>query len=534
MKKTKSNRLIKLLISFVVIIAPWVIAILIINYNRHHQLVYENKVELSCEHQPPVYHTKLQELQREFDSPEEVTETCLSCHTERGKEVMANAHWTWGRETYLPDRDTVLYLGKRNLLNNCCIGIRSNETTCSRCHVGYGWKDKNFDLSDQRKIDCLVCHDRTGTYKKAKGNAGYPLSGENAPDYTTIAQNVCIPTRENCGVCHFFGGGGNNVKHGDLEKALLECTPEVDVHMASVGENAQDMQCTECHVTENHNITGHSYSVSTTDENRVTCEQCHTDRVHTNEILDKHNKKVACQTCHIPVYAKVNATKMTWDWSTAGKLDDYGKPYHIDDENGNHTYLSLKGTFTWGTNVEPEYRWFNGTVGHHLLEDKIDTIPVQINKIKGCYKDSAAKIYPMKIIRSKQLYDPVNNTLIQPKLFAKKKGEGAFWKDFDFNASAKAGMEYVGLPYSGEYDFIKSEMYWPINHMVSPAEHALTCKECHSRQGRLSNDALCDFYMPGRDYNAALDWVGIILIILTTLGVMVHGGLRAFYLKKNK
>ncbi len=38
------------------------------------------------------------------------------------------------------------------------------------------------------------------------------------------------PDRTNCGSCHFNGGGGNNVKHGDLDESLYNPTETTDVH----------------------------------------------------------------------------------------------------------------------------------------------------------------------------------------------------------------------------------------------------------------------------------------------------------------
>ena len=38
-------------------------------------------------------------------------------------------------------------------------------------------------------------------------------------DLRLAAVSVGRPTITNCGSCHFYGGGGNNVKHGDLEEA---------------------------------------------------------------------------------------------------------------------------------------------------------------------------------------------------------------------------------------------------------------------------------------------------------------------------
>ena len=111
------------------------------------------------------------------------------------------------------------------------------------------------------------------------------------------------------------------------------------------------------------------YSLSSMNHNRVFCEDCHTETPHEKEILNEHTLKVACQTCHIPIYAKEKSTKMNWDWSTAGKLKN-GKPYHEEDSLGNHTYLSIKGSFVWERDIKPEYQWFNGTASHYLEGDE--------------------------------------------------------------------------------------------------------------------------------------------------------------------
>ena len=57
-------------------------------------------------------------------------------------------------------------------------------------------------------------------------------------------------------------------------------------------------------------------------------------------------------------------------------------------------------------------------------------------------------------------------------------------------------MKRVGLPYSGKYGFIETEMYWPINHMVSPKTSTVACTECHTREGQPAGRPDSDFYMP--------------------------------------
>ncbi|HAG15814.1 MAG TPA: cytochrome C [Bacteroidales bacterium] len=501
---------------------------------NQHKLKLINYVKKADRlNQKVVDHGKFAVLQQEFKRPQDVTLACLSCHTERHTEIMANNHWTWQRTEKLNGRGEVS-VGKKNILNNFCIGTSSNRESCTRCHIGYGWKDESFDFTEKENIDCLVCHDLSGVYKKESGMAGYPVEGINL---NVVAQSVGSPKRANCGVCHFWGGGGNNVKHGDLEEAMNNGTKKLDVHMGTDGE---DMSCIECHITENHNITGKLYALSSENKNRISCEQCHTTEPHSDALLNKHGLRIACQTCHIPYYAKANSTKMWWDWTSAGRLDEHGEPLHEADADGNHNYLSIKGTFVWDQNIKPSYFWFNGLADHFLITDSITEIPIQMNTLNGAYSDKGAnckttgcsKIWPVKVHRGKQPYDAINNRLVQVKTFSKVKGEGAYWMDFDWNAAIKAGMEYVGLPYSGEYGFVETEMYWPLNHQVSPASQSLRCIDCHTRseEGRLAS--LTDFYLPGRDYNAWIDNIGIILIILSFIGVVVHGALRII-LRKN-
>lgn len=479
-----------------------------------------------------VDHSKFQVLQKEFSTGPEVTTVCLGCHNQRQYEIMKTAHWKWERTEEIEGKGIVA-LGKKNILNNFCIGISGSEATCTRCHIGYGWEDKTFDFDEASNIDCLVCHDNTGTYTKKKGGAGRP---DESVNLSYVAMNVGAPKKENCGVCHFWGGGGNNVKHGDLEKALLDCSREIDVHMATDGG---DMSCIACHVTKNHQISGKLFALSSENKDRATCEQCHGDHPHQDNILDDHILRIACQTCHIPEYAKANGTKMIWDWSTAGVLDEDGNELHEYDQDLNHKYMSIKGTFIWNDHVKPEYYWFNGLASHQLITDKIDTIPVQMNTLLGCYADKGScqesaqpsKIWPVKVHRGRQIYDPINNTLIQPKLYSTEKGEGAYWKDFDWGTAAEKGMEYLNLPYSGKYDFVETEMYWPLNHQVAPKEASLKCVDCHTRNGgRL--ESLTDFYLPGRDVNNYLETGGILFIVLSLGGSLGHALCRKF-LRKN-
>ena len=400
-----------------------------------------------------------------FDTPQEVTETCITCHDGVPDEIMKTRHWNW--LDFNSETGEQTGIGKQNLINNFCIAVPSNWPRCTSCHISYGWKDKSFDFNSPENIDCLVCHDQTGTYVKSPTGAGYPDSTVNL---VKVAQSVGLPTRANCGNCHFNGGGGAGVKHGDLDESLLEPTEDMDIHMGGMG-----FQCTECHVTKNHEISGGRLTSKKDGEGIVACENCHDTDPHSNELLNKHCKTVACQTCHIPAFARTEPTIMYWDWSVAGEdkistLDEYGK----------ETYSKKKGAFKWEKNIVPEYYWYNGTANYYELGEVIDPgKPAELNKLNGKISDPNSKIYPFKVMRGKQPYDSKNNYIIIPKLF----GENGYWKTFDWVKASEEGMKEVNLDFSGSVGFVETKMYWPINHTVMSSDNALKCTSCHGIGG---------------------------------------------------
>ena len=404
-----------------------------------------------------------------YETGSQVTNRCLECHADAAGQVMSTVHWTWESEPVLiPGQDEPIGIGKKNLLNNFCIGIQSNWPGCTSCHAGYGWEDQSFDFQDEQKIDCLVCHDTTGTY--VKGDSGYPLEGV---DLAYVAQGVGTPNRETCGGCHFDGGGGNGVKHGDLDEHLINPPESLDVHMGGL-----DLVCIDCHKTEEHDIRGRSISVSMeTQINQVSCTDCHEQNLHADDRINVHTDSVACQTCHIPAGAVMDPTKMFWDWSTAGQ----------DLPENPHTYLKIKGSFIYEKDFIPQYFWYDGVADHYLFGDLIDpAVPTEMNTLAGDINDPQALIMPFKVHTALQPYDTVYEYLLQPKTF----GEGGFWTDFNWDQALKLGSQVVGLPYSGSYGFAPTVMYWPVTHMVSSSEEALGCSDCHGENGRLDWAAL--------------------------------------------
>lgn len=419
-------------------------------------------------------------VQGPFTQGSEVTTQCIECHEDHAKDFMKSSHWTWELEQELPGR--TVKRGKKDAINNFCTSISGNEPRCTSCHAGYGWKDNNFDFTDMTKVDCLVCHDTTGTYIKDPAGAGEALARVNLE---RVAQNVGAPVRDNCGTCHFFGGGGDAVKHGDLDSSMSYPDKATDVHMDTDGN---DFQCQTCHTTEQHQITGNAMGVSPGGQNPIGCVNCHDAAPHKNKKLNTHSASVACQTCHIPFFARNEPTKMSWDWSTAGSDLEETK-----DQYGKKNYQKKKGNFVWGKMVEPEYAWYNGKADAYMVGDKMD--PTKVTKLTsplGDINDSTAKIYPFKVHRGKQIYDSKQNIFVTAKVY----GKGGYWKDYDWDKAAKLGMEAnkvladKGITYSGEHGFAATEMWWRINHMVSPKTEALKCSDCHNKGTRMNWKAL--------------------------------------------
>ena len=409
-----------------------------------------------------------------FKTGQDVTRACLACHKTAAADMMKTSHWTWESKAFkVPWREGTVTIGKINQINNFCIGSQGNENKCMACHAGYGWEaGKVAQQANPENVDCLACHADPSSY--GKGLWGNPAA---SVDLLAAARSVRATTRENCGKCHFDGGGGNGVKHGDLDDSLYFPNRKLDVHMGG----KHHMQCSDCHVANKHQILGRiiadNYTVEPAEQ--VSCEQCHNGKIHKDERIATHLKAVACQTCHVPAIAVEEPTKVSWDWSQAGQK---GR------EDDHYSYLKIKGEFSYDSNFAPTYLWFNGNNEYrYLLGDKISREgPTYINKPAGNINDAKAKIFPFKLHVAKQPYDTVNRHLLQPVT----SGKNGYWTNFDWDQAFKLAEPITKLAYSGQYGFTETRMYWASTHMVQSADAALKCDACHSATGK-----------PGR-----LDW----------------------------
>jgi octaheme c-type cytochrome (tetrathionate reductase family) len=425
----------------------------------------------------------------------EGTESCLLCHQETAEAMLGMGHFKWqGKVENIVGMEG-RELGKNQLLNNFCIAVPTNEPRCTQCHAGYGYADKNFNFNDPANIDCLVCHDQSGTYAKHPKMAGLPDPGV---DLNAVARSIAegaTPTRKACIGCHAKAGGGDNVKHGDLSTDLIATTREYDVHMGVDGAN---LVCADCHGANhdpqtgavNHGNAGMSLH-SVHEGEMKQCTDCHGSAlaIHrdtaANELIEPGwHDRLACQVCHIPAIARAKPTKLEWYWETAGDADRVP----VMDENGMPDYDKMKGDFVWGKNVRPVLRYSNGKWERKVigLNDTYDEEPIQFTIPQGGYSDPNAMIYPFKLMKGNQPVDPVNKTIMVPHLFPSSAGPNAYWKSYDWNLALQDGANYTGQPYSGTVGFASSEMLLSVNHEIAPKEMALgsgampeSCMDCH-------------------------------------------------------
>ena len=419
-------------------------------------------------------------------------QSCMDCHGLVGQEMLTDAHFTWeGISANITGHEGEIH-GKNDLINNFCIAVPSNEGRCTHCHTGYGYDDDTFAFNDPDTIDCLICHDQSGTYKKGMTTAGLPDPGVDLGIVArSVALNGGVPTRQNCTFCHANAGGGDNVKHGDIAMAVLDTTRDFDVHM---GTDGADFDCVACHQVMkdtdgnmlDHGIGGMPIH-SIDDGDLKDCVDCHGDQasIHVGlsvETVTSSHANLACQACHIPAFARDTSTKVEWYWEDAGQDID---PLPVDPATGRPTYDKKKGSFVWANDVRPTLMYFDGKWDRMMINvnDQYTDLPVVLARPSADYTTPGARIYPFKKMIGNQPADANNNTMLVPHLFGGKGGANPYWAKYDWNLALADGAAYTGQTYTGAYEFVDTVMYLTVNHEVAPKEQALgmdsNCGDCH-------------------------------------------------------
>jgi hypothetical protein len=415
-------------------------------------------------------------------------EVCSGCHADKVTEVKNSAHYQWkGSSSKMvngsPQQGKIVQtdggggiLPGTSAMNAYCINILGNWNGCGACHVGLGAQPTTTSYN----VDCLICHQKN--YKRAKVNGVFqPDTANMCISMDTAVQTVHRPLRSNCTQCHSNGGGGDNYKRGDMAVAHAGTTDTTfDRHMATTGSN---LRCQDCHATSQHKIAGRGTDLRPVDSTAVVnCTNCHPTKTSTSGHLtadvNKHVGRLACQTCHIPIYAK-NAAD-----TSATESTEIHRDWMVPEWNAAKS--RWEPTPTKANNIIPEYLHWNGTSWGYNLKD-----PAVLNTATGSYamslpeggiNDANSKLYPFKYKTARQAFAPSLNWMI-PIDTAK------YWAmpappyvptQTDITAAVTAGLTNLAMSAATPITWVITDEYQLITHEVPPAaNNALACTKCH-------------------------------------------------------
>lgn len=401
--------------------------------------------------------------------------TCLECHNDYALDVFDSTHYQW--KGIAPDmiNQTGDLQGKHaGAVNTYCGNITGNWQGCSSCHIGRGAEPEDTPtVSQLENIDCLVCHQDAYKRKKVNGQM-QPDTANMTVSMDEAVQTVHKPTRTSCLQCHAKAGGGDAVKRGDLALATAQTTDNhYDVHMATTGA---DLECQACHVPENHRFPGKGSDIRPTDlDVDLDCGSsgCHSSTPHESSEINRHTQKVACQTCHIPVYAKDAAD------TAATEATETHRSWQSGSE---HASAPRHPVTTRANNLMPVYRFWNRASDNYLLFDEVnenwDTGTYPTSVPDGDVADANSKLYPFKYKTSDYPIRTESNQLIALDT-------SVFFATADPDAATLSGLENMGFDPGDDYHWVTTDTYQLLNHQVSPADEALTCTSCHMNTSRI-------------------------------------------------
>jgi hypothetical protein len=389
--------------------------------------------------------------------------------------MFGSVHYQWkGQTPYIVNGQEIQ--GKdAGAFNAFCINILGNWNGCGSCHPGMGARPGAIlTQAELVNIDCLICHQVD--YKRVRvGDTFVPDTALMTISMDQAVQTVDTPVKGNCLFCHARSGGNDGFKRGDLTLAHANTTDRTfDVHMATTGAN---LQCVDCHNWENHHVPGRGADLRPSDLPTVPlCTNCHADKAtstgHSSAEVNRHVNKLACQTCHIPIYAKDAAD------TTATEATEIHRTW----QQSHYTGVRYEPVVTLANNVIPVYRFWNKTSSGYTIYDTIaislDTGNYGISRPLGSINDPNRKLYPFKYKTAEQ---PILTT--SHKLIALD--TSVFFATGDPQQAIAAGLTNMGLPSTEPYNWITTDEFLLLDHEVMPAERVLTCNQCHGTTNQM-------------------------------------------------
>lgn len=412
---------------------------------------------------------------------------CLACHEAEARDMHGSVHYQWKGVAPLMVNGPTQQGKIAGGMNSYCISITGNWTGCGKCHAGKGAQPQEQATPAQlANIDCLMCHQK-GYRRKNVGGAWVPDTDAMTMTMDEALRTVHRPDRDNCLQCHAFAGGGDAVKRGDLAMASAHTSDgNYDVHMSTARGN---LKCQDCHAWENHHVTGKGSDLRPSDRiATMNCTDCHAEKGtssgHGSSDVNRHVARVACQTCHVPIYAKhaadSTATEATETHRTWLETHATAPPYHP--------------AMTKANDLRPAYRWFNGTSDNVLLHDSVAVDPetgrYPTSRPLGAVNDGNSKLHPFKYKTAEQPIVSATGQLLALDT-------SVFFATADARAASRAGLQNMGLSADTPYEWIETDTFQMLNHQVAPRGAALQCSECHGSTSRMDLQGKLGYAMKG-------------------------------------
>ncbi|MBS3908898.1 MAG: alpha-2-macroglobulin [Actinobacteria bacterium] len=404
---------------------------------------------------------------------------CLSCHRAKFDEMYQAVHYQWsGNAPDMLNQPTVKQGKYMNAVNSYCINILGNWQICGKCHAGRGAEPVATTSptdTQLKNIDCLMCHNEAYALDRDRLSDG--SMGPKTTDTATLnsyVRNIHKPTKTNCLKCHAFAGGGDSVKRGDITWAHRNTGDSVfDVHM-STGRGK--LTCQACHKFVNHKVTGKGSDLRATDyaaEVKCSNSTCHSTKEsstgHTTAAVNKHIARVACQTCHIPIYAKDasdstanEATEIHRSWKEPSVST--AAPYHPPSTKAN--------------NLIPKYKFWDRKSYCGLIYDVL-TMDATSMAFPTSYPNGAVngplgtKLYAFKYKTAEQPMRDANKVLIalDTKYYMLTTPDAV--------EATKRGLVNMGYSSTDAFSWVKTDTYQMLNHEVPTKDKVLACGTCH-------------------------------------------------------
>ncbi|MDP2211275.1 MAG: Ig-like domain-containing protein [Candidatus Aquicultor sp.] len=416
----------------------------------------------------------------------EYPSNCLSCHRAKFDEMYQAVHYQWsGDAPDMLNQPTVKQGKYKNAVNSYCINILGNWQVCGKCHAGRGAEPVATTSptdTQLKNIDCLMCHNEAYALDRDRLSDG--SMGPKTTDEATrnsYVRSMAKPTKTNCLKCHAFAGGGDAVKRGDLTWAHRNTGDSVfDVHMSTARGK---LTCQACHKFVNHKVTGKGSDLRATDyaaEVKCSTSTCHSTKEtatgHTTVAVNKHIARVACQTCHIPVYAKDasdstanEATEMHRSWKEPSVST--AAPYHPPSTKAN--------------NQIPKYKFWNRKSANALLNDVMTLDPITsaylTSRPDGAINGAlGTKLYAFKYKTAEQPMRTANNILIalDTKYYMLTTPDAV--------EATKRGLTAMGYNSTDAFSWAITGTYGMLNHEVPTKDKVLACASCHENTTQMS------------------------------------------------